>query len=285
MYNEDTYRILKPEEFISCGDVVTRDIPVPCFSASFDCKKCKCLTAYTVTAGKKRVVIITKDGRFDLHFPQFNCVECGEQQFANEADFVVSGWWPSLAKIGSYFVSTSLLEMWRHLKHQTPGTSERKFVQTLSEISKMSHRCATIDRKLFGMASRQYDHLNFLLNTEINGQELFKCLACGKCPLAMHADGNMKLYRWMSALGVDLPSLFGDVGIVDTIKFLEFATKINSAKNPSKKLLYGGHWMSGAASTTGETTEQTNSKMSRYGSTTKHMSSSSKSIQYSVLFL
>ncbi|KAI9562202.1 hypothetical protein GHT06_013167 [Daphnia sinensis] len=124
-------------------------IPVPCFSASFDCKKCKCLTAYTVTAGKKRVVIITKDGRFDLHFPQFNCVECGEQQFANEADFVVSGWWPSLAKIGSYFVSTSLLEMWRHLKHQTPGTSERKFVQTLSEISKMSHRVKLMHKKNF----------------------------------------------------------------------------------------------------------------------------------------
>ncbi|EFX65524.1 hypothetical protein DAPPUDRAFT_333115 [Daphnia pulex] len=63
-------------------------IPVPCFSALFDCKKCKCLTAYTVTAGKKRVVIITKDGRFDLHFPQFTCAECGEQQCANEADFV-----------------------------------------------------------------------------------------------------------------------------------------------------------------------------------------------------
>ncbi|EFX63955.1 hypothetical protein DAPPUDRAFT_267347 [Daphnia pulex] len=67
MYNEDTSMIFKPEEFISCGDVVT------------------C-------------------GRFDLHFPQFTCAECGEQQCANEADFVVSGWWPSLAKNGSYFV-------------------------------------------------------------------------------------------------------------------------------------------------------------------------------------
>lgn len=31
---------------------------------------------------------------------------------------------------------------------------------------------------------------------------------------------------------MDVPSLFGDVGIVDTIKFLEFVTKINSAKIP-----------------------------------------------------
>ncbi|EFX66357.1 hypothetical protein DAPPUDRAFT_116474 [Daphnia pulex] len=67
MYNEDTSMILKPEELISCGDVVT------------------C-------------------GRFDLHFPQFTCAECGEQQCVYEADFVVSGWWPSLAKNGSYFV-------------------------------------------------------------------------------------------------------------------------------------------------------------------------------------
>ncbi|XP_032779746.2 uncharacterized protein LOC116918211 isoform X3 [Daphnia magna] len=42
------------------------------------------------------------------------------------------------------------------------------------------------------------------------------------------------------------------------------------------QLLYGGHWMTGAASTTGETTEQSNSKMSRYGSTTKHMSNSNR---------
>ncbi|KZS01797.1 Uncharacterized protein APZ42_001435, partial [Daphnia magna] len=282
-------------------------------------------------------------------------------------------------------VSSTLLEMWRHLKHQTPGTSERKFVQTLSEISKTSHRWATIDRKLFGLASRQYDHFFFLLNTEVNGMELFRCLACGPCPLAIHVDGNIKLYRWLSALGVDVPSLFGDVGIVDTLKFLDFVAKVNAAKIPrgssskdscgsaeykagkadssQKKglaetgmvfctcrhgvlwraldmdkgesyrhilylhdfalqqklkffcydvvcnywpfakdvgtkletedfkkhtekmvpflsrfhgkthkmfcqLLYGGHWMTGAASTTGETTEQSNSKMSRYGSTT-----------------
>lgn len=31
---------------------------------------------------------------------------------------------------------------------------------------------------------------------------------------------------------MDVPSLFGDVGIVDTLKFLDFVTKINAAKVP-----------------------------------------------------
>ena len=43
------------------------------------------------------------------------------------------------------------------------------------------------------------------------------------------------------------------------------------------QILYSGHWMKGAGLTTGETTEQSNAKMARYGSSTKHMSRASQS--------
>lgn len=43
-------------------------------------------------------------------------------------------------------------------------------------------------------------------------------------------------------------------------------------------VFFSGHWLKGACLTTGETTEQTNSKMARYSSVTKHMGRSSKLI-------
>ncbi|KAK4012315.1 hypothetical protein OUZ56_021415 [Daphnia magna] len=42
------------------------------------------------------------------------------------------------------------------------------------------------------------------------------------------------------------------------------------------QILFSGHWLKGACLTTGETTEQTNSKMARYSSITKHMGRSNR---------
>lgn len=44
------------------------------------------------------------------------------------------------------------------------------------------------------------------------------------------------------------------------------------------QILYSGHWVQGAGLKSGETTEQSNSKMYRYGSVTKHMGAGSKNI-------
>ncbi|KAK4028091.1 hypothetical protein OUZ56_017269 [Daphnia magna] len=60
LYKEEISRTLLPKEFIVSGQVVACDIPVPCFPVSFSCPTCDCLTAFSLTAGKRRIVIITE---------------------------------------------------------------------------------------------------------------------------------------------------------------------------------------------------------------------------------
>lgn len=120
---------------------------------------------------------------------------------ATESDLIASGWWPGTPKTKSYLFSMDLLILWKHLAHKTPGTSERKFLETLGEISKLACRSHVIDRQSFSMANRYFQHMDFLVEVEIRLRKLFTCKACGAEPLAIHIDGIMKLYRWLSAQG------------------------------------------------------------------------------------
>ena len=91
--------------------------------------------------------------------------------------------------------------MWKHLAHKTPGTSERKFFETLGEISKLACWSHVIDRQSFSMANRYFQHMYFLVEVQTQLRKLFSCKACGGKPLAIHIDGIIKLYHWLSAKG------------------------------------------------------------------------------------
>lgn len=60
-----------------------------------------------------------------------------------------SGWMPGKPNDFRYFFSTDLLSLWFHLKHNTPGTSESKFVETLSELSTHHGRVSKETFQLF----------------------------------------------------------------------------------------------------------------------------------------
>lgn len=79
-------------------------------------------------------------GRYDLNSTEFICQECGHIEVATEEDYVKSGWWPGAPKNGSYLFAIDLLVFWNHLSHKTPGTSERKFLETLGTISRRENR-------------------------------------------------------------------------------------------------------------------------------------------------
>ncbi|KZS18187.1 Uncharacterized protein APZ42_015713 [Daphnia magna] len=287
--------------------------------------------------GSEKIAVVTKEGRFDLSYPEFKCSECEGVMKAAENDLISSGWWPGSPKNMSYLFSADLLIMWNHLVHKTPGTSERKFIETLCEISKRSGWSGTIRRQTFAISNKYYQYMEYLVEVEAKLRELFTCKACVRRPLAMHIDGIMKLYRWLSSKGVDYSQLLNDIGIVSDAVFQEHKEKINQNKPKLRKvskdtcggasykagksdsvngrtglaetgivfctcrhgyllrgvdmekgetyhhvhylndyaILYSGYWMKGAGLTTGETTEQSNSKMARYGSSTKHMSRAS----------
>ena len=125
-------------------------------------------------------------GRFDLSLPEFKCSKCQTVEKASELQLISSGWWPGSPKRMTYLFSADLLIMWNHLVHKTPGTSERKFLETLSEISKLAGRSGTICRQTFGMSNRYFQHKGYLVEVEAKLQELFTCKACGTKPLAIH---------------------------------------------------------------------------------------------------
>ncbi|XP_046640243.1 uncharacterized protein LOC124322600 [Daphnia pulicaria] len=379
---------LLPTSFINTdGKVIQQDVAVPCVVPA-NCQKCLKTGKLRLHPGSGKIAVVTKEGRFDLSYPEFKCSECEGVMIAAENDLISSGWWPGSPKNMSYLFSADLLIMWNHLVHKTPGTSERKFIETFCEISKRFGRSGTICRQTFAISNKYYQYMEYLVEVESKLRELFTCTACGRRPLAMHIDGIMKLFRWLSSKGVDCSQLLNDIGIVSDAVFQEHADKINQIKPKLGKvskdtcggasykagksdsvndrtglaetgivfctcrhgyllrgvdmakgetyrhvhylhdyalrsgceflcydvvcqywtfaedlskvnnefkphtetmkpflsrwhgkthawycqILYSGHWMKGAELTTGETTEQSNSKMARYGSSTKHMS-------------
>jgi hypothetical protein len=46
-----------------------------------------------------------------------------------------SGYWPGSLSNTSYYFEDRFLQMWYHLRHKTPGTSEGKFIEAFEEIS------------------------------------------------------------------------------------------------------------------------------------------------------
>lgn len=110
------------------------DIPIPLYVPTA-CISCTAANSMLLSCGPKKVAVVTKEGRFDLNTTQFVCSVCNASQIASNEDYLCSGYWPGSLSNNSYFIEEDLLGMWHHLRHKTPGTSERKFIETLQEIS------------------------------------------------------------------------------------------------------------------------------------------------------
>ncbi|KAK4007490.1 hypothetical protein OUZ56_012645 [Daphnia magna] len=78
-----------------------------------------------------------------------------------------------------------LILHWHHFQHLSPSTSVRKYVECLEEVTKARGGNGIINRTHFSRA-------------------------CGQENLAVHIDGNFKLYRWMNSAQYNSPSLFGN---------------------------------------------------------------------------
>ena len=96
--------------------------------------------------GPTRGAVITKEGRFDVTSTQFVCSVCKKSRLATNEEYMYSGYWPGSLSHNSYFIVEDLLSFGHHLSHKTPGTSERKFVETLEEISLANDRVNLIFR-------------------------------------------------------------------------------------------------------------------------------------------
>ncbi|XP_057370011.1 uncharacterized protein LOC130691120 [Daphnia carinata] len=175
--------------------------------------------------GPTKVAVVTKEGRFDLKNTEFWCSECKQSRLATNEEYMCSGYWPGSLSNCSYFFEENLLRMWHRLRHKTPGTSERKFIETLEEISLDCNRVNIINRTLFNRARREFEYFTYLKEKEILRRH-GNCKICGNHPHGMHADANRKLYRYASAKDRQGESLYGDVKMASDQLQLEHISKI-----------------------------------------------------------
>ena len=128
--------------------------------------------------------------------------------------------WPGALSNNTYFCESFALQLWYHLRHKAPGTSERKFVEALEEISFDDNgvsqqirfayyntfinfiyfilQVGVINRTLFSRCRREFEFCQHWIEKNVLHRH-GNCYACGDCPLGMHADGNFKLYRFAEA--------------------------------------------------------------------------------------
>ncbi|KZS05339.1 Uncharacterized protein APZ42_031501 [Daphnia magna] len=107
-------------------------VPVSCPVACWSClnpETCRLIP------GSSPCIIVTKDGRFDLYESLFKCKSCDTTRTATVEDNVAAGYIPGTPKRTNFFVSFDLAEILYNFKYLTPGTSEQKFIETLSAVS------------------------------------------------------------------------------------------------------------------------------------------------------
>lgn len=83
----------------------------------------------------KRYLVFHSLGRFDIKSTVFSCEICGTGIEALDTDYISSGFWPGNPSNITYLFSEDLLRFWYVIKHNTPGTSLNKFLETLETLS------------------------------------------------------------------------------------------------------------------------------------------------------
>nr|XP_045590427.1 uncharacterized protein LOC123752415 isoform X3 [Procambarus clarkii] len=133
------------------------------------------------------------EGRYDLYTPIFRC-KCGYVDEELGKAMHQSGFY-STGRNSSTFYSINLLDSWHFLKRSSPGTSLQALVSALELFGASRGRHGPINfettkRVFFEWRFHQYEL------GRIKGEFDKGCPACDTTPVAVHIDGNKKLYRY-----------------------------------------------------------------------------------------
>jgi hypothetical protein len=121
----------------------------------------------------------------------------------------------------STIIDARLLERWRALTNRVPKASMSGFLAAVAAEGKpygvpvrvtcrashvpcvlsaaLTHTCLQsrdIDQAAFQRCYTEYRLAEAAVNEQIAGVHVLECAACGPQPLAMHVDGNHKLFCW-----------------------------------------------------------------------------------------
>ncbi|XP_058639294.1 uncharacterized protein LOC131544819 [Onychostoma macrolepis] len=115
-----------------------------CILPTVKAPDCSCEgTNFTILPGKP-VILITINGRFDLHQPLRVCQTCQHQWTPDLKDLLRSGYWPA-SDTSSTLYTLDLLNSFQDLKVISPGFSRQAFAKLLEHRTKIGGRSGQIN--------------------------------------------------------------------------------------------------------------------------------------------
>ncbi|XP_045023336.1 uncharacterized protein LOC116928408 isoform X2 [Daphnia magna] len=198
--NTESSKVLDHTQFIKeNGSVSKQEVPVPVFIPSAFQKYQS--SSLSIAAGNDFCIVITANGRFDLSTALFCCNSCECTFDFTLDDCILSGFWPPVPDKFTFLCCSQLLTLWHHLKLLTPGTSEQKFLETISAMLVEGSRCPSIKTSMFARASQAHEFTRSLTDSRIKQMDTLSCRACidertgNPFLLSGHPDANHKLTR------------------------------------------------------------------------------------------
>ncbi|XP_069172792.1 uncharacterized protein [Procambarus clarkii] len=173
----------------SDGNVIHWKPVVPAHPPN-SCPNCS-ESKFTTLSSNNLCIFVTLSGRYDLYTPIFRC-KCGYVDQELGKAMHQSGFY-STGRNSSTFYSINLLDSWHFLKRSSPGTSLQALVSALELFGASRGRHGPINfettkRVFFEWRFHQYEL------GRIKGEFDKGCPACDTTPVAVHIDGNKKLY-------------------------------------------------------------------------------------------
>ncbi|XP_043246029.1 uncharacterized protein LOC122393759 isoform X2 [Amphibalanus amphitrite] len=199
-------------------------------------KQCfRCSGQCDLRASSSTVIVITLQGRFDLHLPMWSCSLCNNDQEVEHVDLVRCGFYRASPVRLCTVVHEAVFITWQELRSHSPGTSLTAFVAALQELGKRYGCRGPVDLERLEKAFTEWTCVQFELQG-LQGSDYMECEACGADPKCVHLDGNAKLYRYRSSGSSEVSSAY-HVGtfIADKTAVDAHVTKLSGVTKTSNR--------------------------------------------------
>ncbi|KAI4811121.1 hypothetical protein KUCAC02_014040 [Chaenocephalus aceratus] len=144
LYNRDNLinGFFKPISPTTCvvrveGGYETHD--QACILPAVKAPNCSCKGKNFPVVPGKPVILITINGRYDLHLPLYVCQTCQQQWTPDLKVLLKSGYWPASVSISTLY-TLDLLSSFEELKVISPGFSRQAFAKLLEHRTKCGGR-------------------------------------------------------------------------------------------------------------------------------------------------
>ncbi|XP_033971570.1 uncharacterized protein LOC117470805 [Trematomus bernacchii] len=201
-----------------------------CILPTVKAPNCSCKGKnFTVVPGKP-VILITINGRYDLHLPLYVCQTCQQQWTPDLKVLLKSGYWPASVSISTLY-TLDLMSSFEELKVISPGFSRQAFAKLLEHRTKCGGRSGPVNGDALQRSFLEFSYASYEEDQLCCGAP-FICPACTPEMLAVSADGNRKLYRFRRSGSSDGSAFFNGLFVAEDSAVAAFVDKIQrSLKN------------------------------------------------------